>query len=46
MSTKAKAFVDGLSSGTGYWFRVAAVSAAGQGSGVRRWLLWWGEEEL
>lgn len=31
MSTKAKAFVDGLTSGTRYWFRVAAVSAAGQG---------------
>ena len=31
MSTKAKAFVDGLTSGTRYWFRVAALSAAGQG---------------
>ena len=31
MSTKAKAFMDGLTSGTRYWFRVAAVSAAGQG---------------
>ena len=32
MSTKAKAYVDGLTSGTRYWFRVAAVSAAGQGA--------------
>jgi len=32
MSTKAKTFVDGLSSGTRCWFRVAAVGAAGQGA--------------
>ena len=30
-STKAKALAEGLASGTRYWFRVAAVGAAGQG---------------
>jgi hypothetical protein len=32
MSTKANAYVDGLTSGTRYWFSVAAVSPAGQGA--------------
>jgi chitodextrinase len=30
-STKSKASVSGLTSGTRYWFRVAAVGSAGQG---------------
>jgi hypothetical protein len=32
VSTKAKAFVDNLTSGNRYWFRVAAIGAAGQGA--------------
>jgi hypothetical protein len=32
VSTKVKATVTGLNSGTRYWFRVAAVGAAGQGT--------------
>ena len=31
-STKAKALAEGLASGTRYWFRVAALGAAGQGA--------------
>ena len=30
-ATKAQMTIKGLSSGTRYWFRVAAVNAAGQG---------------